>query len=183
VDIAKDKHKFHVVHFNIDSTYVDPKSLIFQGKITFPDKQSSPFSITDGEGLVKDTNGKISTTERIKKFGYTEPGIHRIDVSVFGKTINGREFRLVVPEFTFNVERTKQQLLAHISEVNSETPLVDVKKQTEQAQQKLLAEQQQQQQEIEQQQKQRWIIIASINFGILLAALIVFLVIRKRATK
>jgi uncharacterized protein (TIGR03503 family) len=34
----------------------------------------------------------------------TEPGLYRVNVSAFGETIDGREFRLVVPEFTFNVE-------------------------------------------------------------------------------
>ena len=40
----------------------------------------------------------------------TEPGIYRINVSAFGKTITGREFRLVVPEFTFNVEAVNNMM-------------------------------------------------------------------------
>ncbi|WP_448568573.1 TIGR03503 family protein [Thalassotalea ganghwensis] len=111
VDKTVDEGKFHKIHFTIDDTYVDPDSMIFQGKITFPDKQSDPFSITEG-------NGKT----RMKKVQYTEPGIHRLSVNAFGKTTNGREFRLEVPEFTFNVERKGGVLVNDLSEdaTNSE---------------------------------------------------------------
>ncbi len=83
----------HRVNFTIDDTYVDPNSLVFQGKMTFPDKQVEPFSIMEEQGI-----------ERVVKVPYTEPGVYRILVSVFGKTKNGREFRLIVPEFSFNVK-------------------------------------------------------------------------------
>ncbi|GHF01792.1 TIGR03503 family protein [Thalassotalea profundi] len=94
VDKTVNKNEFHKIHFTIDDTYVDPDSMIFQGKITFPDKQADPLSITEGKGI-----------KRTKKIAYTEPGMHRLNINAFGKTIDGREFRLVVPEFTFNVER------------------------------------------------------------------------------
>lgn len=94
VDKTVNKNEFHKIHFTIDDTYVDPDSMIFQGKITYPDKQADPLSITEGQGLT-----------RTKKVAFTEPGIHRLNINAFGKTHDGREFRLVVPEFTFNVER------------------------------------------------------------------------------
>ena len=92
VEEANDELEFHKVRFTIDPTYVDPDSLIFQGSMTFPDRQAQPFSILEGQG-----------TERIEEFAYTEPGIHRVKVGAYGKTTSGREFRLVVPEFTFNI--------------------------------------------------------------------------------
>ncbi len=53
-----------------------------------------PFTVKQEKGL-----------KRIHKIAFTEPGVHRIETSVFGDTINGREFRAQLPEFTFNVER------------------------------------------------------------------------------
>jgi uncharacterized protein (TIGR03503 family) len=91
--------EFHKIHFMIDDTHVNPESFIFQGKITYPDRQVESFSIGQGTGK-----------ERIKGFAFTEPGFHKISVSAFGETVNGREFRLIVPEFTFNVEDTELAL-------------------------------------------------------------------------
>lgn len=84
---------FHKIHFVIDNSHVKPDSFIFQGKITYPDRQVESFSIAQGKGV-----------ERIKELAFIESGFHRINVSAFGETKNGREFRLVIPEFTFNVE-------------------------------------------------------------------------------
>lgn len=93
VNKSSDEATPHKVQFTIDSTYVDPDSLIFQGKVTYPDRQVESFSIMD-------TQGKL----REQDITYTESGLYRINVSAFGKTLDGREFRLVVPEFSFNVE-------------------------------------------------------------------------------
>jgi len=179
VDITKDAKKFHKVHFIIDPKYVDPNSFIFQGKITYPDRQDEPFSITEGEG-----------TERIKKFGYTEPGVHRINVSAFGRTLNGREFRLVVPEFTFNVDLNNEELLAHISAINSDVDIdanaentttesvsddiAFVAKQEHEAQQAAKKEQEKQMQ---------WLIIGAGNLVILILGLGGFFFIRRRNKK
>lgn len=92
----------HNVTFSIDDRYVDVDSLIFQGKITYPDRQVEPFSIMHDEGE------KLGST-RMVTFDYTEGGIHRINVNAFGKTKNGREFRLVVPEFSFSVEHQETE--------------------------------------------------------------------------
>jgi len=94
IDITMDKLGQHKLNIDIDDSFVKPDSLVFQGKITFPDRQTEPFSIMEGEGKT-----------RVKEFGYTEPGVHRVNLNAFGETVNGREFRLVVPEFSFNVER------------------------------------------------------------------------------
>ena len=99
---AQEAHKLKLA---INSELVDPDSLVFQGKVTFPDKQVEPFSIMEGKGA-----------ERIHDISYTEPGIHRVKVSAFGHTLNGREFRLIVPEFAFNVERDPNELVATVNE-------------------------------------------------------------------
>ena len=96
VDMAKHVGDFHQVHFTIDKEFVDVDSLIFQGQTRFPDKQFKPFTINEGKG-----------DKRTVEVEYTEPGIYRINVNAFGETINGREFRLVVDEFNFNVQKQK----------------------------------------------------------------------------
>ena len=93
--------------FNISDQYVKPDSLVFQGKITYPDKQAIPFSILEGSGASRET-----------QIEYTESGVHRVSVSAFGETINGREFRLVMPEFSFNVEHTDNVLLPDVEGID-----------------------------------------------------------------
>jgi uncharacterized protein (TIGR03503 family) len=89
----------HQLLLSIDPTFVDPNSLVFQGNFTFPDRQVEPFSIMEADGESRTT---IITN--------TEPGLYRVNVSAFGKTITGREFRLVVPEFSFNIETRQIEL-------------------------------------------------------------------------
>ncbi len=100
-----DIDKPHKLLLDINTALVEPDSMVFQGKITFPDRQEEPFSIMEGSG-----------PQRVFDISYTEPGIHRVKVSAFGHTVNGREFRLIVPEFTFNVERTAEQLMTIVGE-------------------------------------------------------------------
>lgn len=100
VDAKEVDGKPHLATFSISAEYVDPSSLIFQGKVIYPDKQEVPFSIMEGEG-----------EERILPIENTEAGIYRIKVGAYGKTINGREFRLVVPEHAFNVAPAELEIL------------------------------------------------------------------------
>jgi uncharacterized protein (TIGR03503 family) len=93
VSPSKDETLPHRVLLAIDSSVVLPNTIVFQGKLTFPDRQIEPFSIMQSNG-----------DERTVDVTNTEPGLYRVNVSAFGETIDGREFRLVVPEFTFNVE-------------------------------------------------------------------------------
>jgi len=172
VDASIDEEVKHLVHFNIDPTFVDPDSIILQGKVTYPDRQEEPFSIMEGKG-----------EKRMQDIRYTEPGIHRINVSVFGKTINGREFRLVIPEFVFNAERPDENF---VSEGKSEKKksLKELAKEREIALQQELETQRQKnlaQQEIE--QKEMMIIIAIGNSVIILGALVFYFIRVKRKSK
>jgi uncharacterized protein (TIGR03503 family) len=94
VETSEDENQPHHMTLSINPAYVEPDTLIFQGKVTFPDKTVESFSIMD------DQKGATRLTE-IKN---TESGIYRIDVTAFGKTTTGREFRLTVPEYSFNVK-------------------------------------------------------------------------------
>ncbi len=183
VDVAQHEGEFHTVHFIIDPKYVDPDSFIFQGKITYPDKQDEPFSVTEKKGI-----------GYVKKFAYTEPGVHRINVNAFGKTINGREFRLIVPEFTFNVEVNVDQINTESTAVKSEKPLnkkVGANKTITAAEQMTLDDAalekvlQQQKEKAEKQRHQQWLIIGAGNLIIIILglALAFFFIMRKRKQK
>ena len=167
--IADNPHKMNI---SIDPSFVDVDSLVFQGKVTFPDRQVEPFSIMEEKG-----------ESRIKNITNTEPGIYRINVSAFGKTIKGREFRLVVPEVTFLVKAEENSLLPAVNgETNSLTEQakeireVDVKQEKLAAMAKL-------QQEQEAKNIETMIIIAVGNVVIIIIALVLFFLMRKKKEK
>ncbi|MFT5760325.1 MAG: hypothetical protein ACI9LM_005111, partial [Alteromonadaceae bacterium] len=116
VETSENENSPHSMILSIAPTYVDPNSLFFQGKITFPDKQIESFSIID------DQQGET----RIKEFKNTESGIYRINVNAFGKTISGREFRLTVPEFSFNVKANDNEFLMTTTDENGVEKIVSI---------------------------------------------------------
>lgn len=109
VKASDEKANNHIVTFTIDETFVDPHSIILQGKIMYPNKQEVLFSILEDE-----------STSRIKEFEYTEAGIHRLTIDVFGKTTEGREFVLTLPEYVFNAENKDSLLISTIDEEGNE---------------------------------------------------------------
>lgn len=179
VETSDTENTPHSLLLTIDPTYVDPSSLVFQGKIMFPDKQTRPFSIIDDE------NSDNAET-RIEEIPYTEPGIHRVNLSAFGKTTSGREFRLVVPEFSFNVKGDLNTILLTTIDADGveKTITVDKKahylaeKEAEIAQKKV-----QQQKIVEEEKMETIIMIAAGNGIIIIFALILFVFMRKRKAK
>ncbi|MDG1750388.1 MAG: TIGR03503 family protein [Thalassotalea sp.] len=174
VETTTEPLEFHTLTLNIDDTNVDPNSMIFQGKITFPDKQTEPFAIMEGEG-----------TSRIKKIGYTEPGVHRLSLKAFGETINGREFRLVVPDFSFNVDRKNGLLVPTINgeggvKSEAEQAAEDLAKQIEEDKAQLEMEIAQAKADQEAAQQQTLIIIGISNVVIIIIALGVFFFLRRK---
>ncbi len=165
----------HRMLLTIDPTYVVPDSLVFQGKITFPDKQVKPFSIMD------DQKGET----RVKDIPYTEGGVHRINLSAFGKTTTGREFRLVVPEFSFNVKANGNQLMTTVDENGvAQVVVVDsAEKMLADKEAELRQAKAAQQQATEEKNTQTIILIAAGNGAIIIIALILFVVMRKRKGK
>ena len=168
----------HNLVLTIDPTYVDPSSLIFQGKITFPDRQVKSFSMMDDEKNI------VDPTRRSQDIAYTEPGIHRINISAFGRTITGREFRLVVPEFTFNSKPevmnpeviTNEKNILDNSAVEAANKIAQLA--IEQAEKVAL-----QQEVAKKAQKQKIVIIIAGNLAIILFALGGFLFLRNRKKK
>lgn len=168
----------HHLILTIDPMHVDPSSLVFQGKIRYPDKQTRPFSITN--------ESTENPESRMKEIPYTEPGIHRVNLSAFGKTRSGREFRLVVPEFAFNVKGDLNEALLTTLDENGieQTIAIDKEKQSKADLETKLAEEKALQIQIEEEKKSQTIIMIALGNGIIiLLALVLFLFMRKRKAK
>jgi uncharacterized protein (TIGR03503 family) len=175
VDKAQSPDSPHKIIFTIDPSLVDVDSLDFQGKITFPDRELEPFTNKEGTGIT-----------RVEEIKNTASGIYRINVNAFGKTINGRDFRLVVPEFSFNIEDEKvlvdttvlldgsEQVIK--KEINSEDALLALE-------QERLAVVAAQKLEQEEKETETLLIIAAGNALIIIIALVIFLIMRKRKEK
>lgn len=179
VETSDTENTPHSLLLTIDPTYVDPSSLVFQGKTTFPDKQTKPFSIIDDE------NSENSET-RIKDIPYTEPGIHRVNLSAFGRTTSGREFRLVVPEFTFNVKGDLNKILLTTLDDNGVEHTITVDKAEQYLAEKEveIAQKKVQQRKIAEEEKMETIIMIAAGNGIIIIfSLILFLFMRKRKAK
>ena len=175
VETTQDENGVHVVTFAIDNSFVDADSILIQGKVTFPDKQVEPFSVMEGKGLSRTYN-----------IAFTEPGIHRIQIGVFGETTTGREFRAKVAEFSFNVDRLGGPLVPTLDgEVKTEQQNAKVIANAEIEAEKLAQERAEQKaaQEAEiadKQQKTLWYIIAGNVFVIAIAGLMFFFMRRKK---
>lgn len=171
---SQDTDKPHQVLFSIDPSFADPNSFVFQGKFTFPDRQVEPFSIMEGEG-----------ESRHATITNTESGIYRVNVSVFGKTSTGREFRLVVPEYTFNVEadeviNTSSAAAGEIVPNTLGETTDDLIAKAEQEQALALLEQRQAQ---EAKEEETLLLIIAGNAAIILIALVLFFILRRKKVK
>ena len=175
VNISGKEDTPHKLLLTIDPTNVEPGSLVFQGKIMFPNRQTEPFSIMDDENLE-------NAETRTKDIPYTEPGIHRINLSAFGETTSGREFRLVIPEYSFNVQGFSNNIL--LTSIGDDLERADTIAKEEQ----LLADKEAElelekvvQQKIEEEKNTQTIMMIAIgNVIIIVIALILFFVIRKK---
>lgn len=177
VETTQDENGSHVATFAIDDSFVDANSILIQGKVTFPDRQVEPFSVMEGQGLSRSYN-----------ITYTEPGIHRIKIGVFGETTTGREFRATVPEFSFNVDRVGGPLVPTLngddSELNLEQQnaqaIVDAKKAAAQLAEELALAKAQQEAELAAKQQETIIYIVAGNAIVILIAGILFLLLRRK---
>jgi len=168
----------HLVTFTIDPTYVDPQSIILQGEITYPDKQNVEFSLLEEDNDL-----------RMNEFEYTEAGIHRIAVDVFGRTINGREFVLTLPQFSFNAENKNGLLISSVDADGNEiliprkTAAEILAEKQALAAEALAIETARIKAEEEEKQKQMYIIIGIINAIIIILGICIFVFISLRKKK
>ncbi|ASP49790.1 TIGR03503 family protein [Cognaticolwellia beringensis] len=177
VATTEDENGAHIATFTIDDSFVKADSILIQGKITFPDRQVEPFTVTQEQGL-----------KRTYKIAFTEPGVHRIKIGVFGDTINGREFRAILPEFTFNVERSEGTAISKLNGDNNLTAeqkkarsIANAAEEAEKLAQALAKSKAAQEAKIaDKQQETLWYIVGGNTLVIVIAALMFIFIRRKK---
>jgi len=110
INVSHKEHVNHQLKIKLLADIIDVEDLIIDGKITFPDRQIERFSIAEGRG-----------SYRKQEILFTESGIYRVDMNVFGKTLEGREFRLTLDQFTFNVDSK----ILRENKTKRKNPLID----------------------------------------------------------
>ena len=97
IHISVDKNKgdrgYHILNIDADRQYVDMNSLLIDGKVRFPNGDVQNFSITDSSAQARQHN-----------ITHYEYGIFRVKITVYGNTLDGRNFILDVPEYHFLIE-------------------------------------------------------------------------------
>lgn len=93
VELDEEDIGFHLLKVDADRETVNMSSLLVDGKVRFPNGDVQNFSITDITDRVR--------THEIVNFEY---GVFRVKLTAYGNTIDGRDFILDVPEYTFVFE-------------------------------------------------------------------------------
>lgn len=88
----------HDLIIDVDREVVDINSLLVDGKIRYPNGDVLSFSVTEA-----------SDEARVQEILNIEYGVFRVKMTAYGKTVNGRDFILDVPEFSFLSEPPVQQ--------------------------------------------------------------------------
>nr|WP_238937624.1 TIGR03503 family protein [Pseudoalteromonas sp. S16_S37] len=94
LNISESDEFDHELTIKIDNQTVKPESVIFQGKIFYPNGEEQPFTINPKERLYR--------TLPIKNYDW---GRYSVEISAFGENINGREFMATLPIYKFEIER------------------------------------------------------------------------------
>jgi uncharacterized protein (TIGR03503 family) len=108
-EIGKGYHKLFV---DTERELVDLSTLLLDGKIRFPNGDIQNFSITD-----------MSANVREYDIVNYESGVYRVKLTAYGNTVEGREFILDVPEFSFLVEEPKPKI--DVVELPSDPAMVE----------------------------------------------------------
>jgi uncharacterized protein (TIGR03503 family) len=87
---------YHKLKVDAQREYVEMSSLLIDGKIRFPNGDIQNFSITETSADVREYF--------IVNYDY---GVYRVKLTVYGSTIEGREFILDVPEYSFLSEESE----------------------------------------------------------------------------
>nr|WP_229681079.1 TIGR03503 family protein [Alteromonas lipolytica] len=92
VELDGGGNDYHKLLIDVDRDLVDINTLLVDGKVRYPNADVRNFSLTE---LGSDTREYL-----IIAYDY---GIFRVKMTAYGKTVNGRDFILDVPEYTFLV--------------------------------------------------------------------------------
>jgi len=95
ISVEKDQigKGYHKLLIDAERELVDLSTVLVDGKIRFPNGDILNFSITD-----------MSDNVREYEIVNYESGVYRVKLTAYGNTVEGREFILDVPEFSFLVE-------------------------------------------------------------------------------
>ncbi|MGS2721510.1 TIGR03503 family protein [Paraglaciecola aestuariivivens] len=104
VELADDGDGYHKLKVDAERNHVDMSTLLIDGKVRFPNGDIQNFSITD-----------MSTDVREYLIVNYDYGVYRVKLTAYGNTLDGREFILDVPEYSFLAEEP----IAPIQNVNS----------------------------------------------------------------
>lgn len=94
IALADDINNEHKLTITIDNQIVKPETIIFQGKIYYPNNEEQMFTIEPKES---DSRELI-----IKNYDW---GRYSVELSVFGTNKNGREFMATLPTYKFEIAR------------------------------------------------------------------------------
>ena len=92
VELDGGGNDYHKLLIDVDRNLVDMNSLLVDGKVRYPNGDVQNFSLTEPSDAIRE--------HLIIAFDY---GIFRVKLTAYGKTVNGRDFILDVPEYTFLV--------------------------------------------------------------------------------
>jgi len=99
VQVDESGESYHKLMVDADRNMVDMSSLLVDGKIKYPNGDVQNFSITS-----------LSDEVRTHEIVNYEFGIFRVKITAYGNTIDGRDFILDVPEFTFFAEEPEPEV-------------------------------------------------------------------------
>ena len=91
---ATEEGEDHRITINIDDKLLKPETVIMQGKIYYPNGEEQIFYL--------DSNSTTARELALQDYGW---GRYNIEISVFGSTINDREFMATLPTYLFEIER------------------------------------------------------------------------------
>lgn len=94
---ANDGDRYHYVEIIIDDTLIDNESVLINGEITFPSRDTERFNL------------QALQDRRLKIFNPAF-GTYQINMEVFATTKQGREFKLVPPPYQFLTVEPEQEV-------------------------------------------------------------------------
>lgn len=104
---------YHKIIIDVNRDLVDIESLLVDGKVKFPNADMQNFSLTEG-----------GTEPREHLIVAYEEGIFRVKLTAYGTTMDGRDFILDVPEYSFVAEGPPEPEVEDPL-VNGDDPIVD----------------------------------------------------------
>ncbi|WP_223857981.1 TIGR03503 family protein [Salinimonas profundi] len=114
VVMASGDENYHTLMIDVNREQVDIQSILVDGKIRYPNGDIQNFSLTEP-----------SPAARSQRILALDEGQFRAKLTVYGKTIDGRDFILDVPPYTFQaappvVETAPEEMLTEMPDGNGE---------------------------------------------------------------